>query len=545
MILFRCPACGTAHRADPQYAGGTIPCRHCGTQVPIPHASDPACGLVYRAGEAEEGLPMTLDDIRLKLLAGELAETDLIWDNSTWKPLAQTFGEVREGTGLRVKSRAEPQADDPEIQAALVPMDGVQKVDMSEVRAERLSETKKKRFQLTRRHEAGAEAKSAAAPSLPATADSAPAAEAPQAAPAAVPPKRHRGRLYYGSQCVLLAFAIIGGYKYGVGPIISNYRGLHSYVIVQNHEDIEYIATFGWRRAKEELFKQSLVNFELEVGMPESQTLTLTPKEPGAGQPFSVSVPLRLGGTTLVNLKGKGEYGIYELYAVAGQRLDTPEVKALTAEISSNRPPESAIKVSRQIRDFVAPAFKGTKTDMLFRGSVYSFDPGMLYLRERRQSKDAKKGDAKKAESKPAARKPLVLFPASRVVPFANGSALHCPSDDEKVERSLVLATAAITLGSGAQPRQIAVSSPRLAFTGDAKAMNLAIVLQNVTVNADGKTFTGRWDYAAVCPLEGKDAKTWRWGWTFKGTGDSGGRRYALDLKVEMDGKESRSIKPL
>jgi hypothetical protein len=555
MILFRCPACGTAHRAEPQYAGGMIPCRHCGKQVPIPHASDPACGLVYRAGEAEEGLPMTMDEIRLKLVSGQLADTDLIWDNSTWKPLAQAFGEPREGGGgLRLKPRGETKAEEPELQAPLLSMDAVQKVDMREVQAEQMSETKKKRFQLVRRHEATAEKKPAEAPAVPAAGGApAPPADSLQApaptAKAAARSARHHGRLYYVVQCILFAFAIIGGYKYGFGPLVSNYREKPSYVVVQNHEDIEYVATFGWRRAKEDLYKQSIVNFELPVGMPESQTLTISPKVPGTAQPFRVSVPLRIGQTTLVNLKGKGEYGIYEMYAVAGKQLETAELRALTAEVSTNRAPESAVKVSRQVRDLVAPAFKGTKTDMLFRGSAYDFDPGMLYrLRERQQAKDAKKAaakDEKKADAPPPPPKPMVVFPATRQVSFANGSGLHCPVDPERVDRAVVLPATAMTLSDGAHTRVIKVNSPRLTMTGDAKAMNLAIVLQNAVVNADGKNFTGQWDYRASCALEGKDANAWRWSWVFKGTGESAGRRYGLDLRVEMDGKETRSIKPI
>ena len=233
MILFRCPACGTAHRAEPQYAGGMIPCRQCGQQVPIPHASDPACGLVYRAGEAEEGLPMTLDDIRLKLLSGELSETDLIWDGNTWKPLTQTVGTVREGSGLRLKPRAEPKAEEPELEAPLMPMDGVQKVDMSEIQDEQTSETKKKRFQLVRRHEASAEKKPAEAAAVPMTATPpAASAESPQkgappeasAAKEQPKPAKRRGRVYYGIQCTLCAFAIICGYKLGFGPLVSHYR---------------------------------------------------------------------------------------------------------------------------------------------------------------------------------------------------------------------------------------------------------------------------------------------------------------------------------
>ena len=440
MILFRCPACGTAHRAEPQYAGGMIPCRQCGQQVPIPHASDPACGLVYRAGEAEEGLPMTLDDIRLKLLSGELSETDLIWDGNTWKPLTQTVGTVREGSGLRLKPRAEPKAEEPELEAPLMPMDGVQKVDMSEIQAEQTSETKKKRFQLVRRHEASAEKKPAEAAAVPMTATPpAASAESPQkgappeasAAKEQPKPAKRRGRVYYGIQCTLCAFAIICGYKLGFGPLVSHYRDKPSYVIVQNHEDIEYVATLGWRRMREELYKQSLINFEVWVGMPESQTLKITPKVPGTAQPFSVSVPLRPGETSLLNLKGKGEYGIYELSAVAGKRLDTPEVKALATEISSNRAPGSAVKVSRQIRDVVAPAFKGIKTDMLFRGSAYDFESGLLFrARERQQAKDAKKDekkDAKKDEKKRMRRKRRTRFPPCFKFIFFNISYMQLP----------------------------------------------------------------------------------------------------------------------
>ena len=565
MILFRCPACGTAHRADPQYAGGMLPCRSCGKQVPIPHQSDPACALVYKSGESEDGLPMTVEEIRLKLVSGELADTDLVWDNSTWKPLAQSFGEVKESGGLRLKRREEeaPQKDD-ELDAALMPLDAVQKVDLGEL-SEPMTETKKKRFQLVRRHEAK-EPKPAAAPAaadVGAPAGSAPAPAQSQARPetpapvagAEPKPQKAKGRLYYIAQTVLLVVAVVCGYKYGVGPLLSHYRHKATYVIVQNHEGVEYGATFGWRRSHEDLFPQSIANFELWVGMPESQTLSLTPKVPGTAQPFKVKVPLRPGGTTLVNLKALGEYGVYDMQAVAGKKLETPELKALAAEIAANRAPESAVKVGRQIRDLVLPAFKGTKKDMLIRSSQYDFDPGMLYrLRQRLQDEEKrlkekqakapkdKKDEKPKAEAKPALPKPLVVFPAARSVAFANGTSLHHPTDRERVDRSIILPTNAINLST---TRLLKVSPPRLVMTGDAKVLNLSIQMLNTTVDTDGKKFTGQWDYRATCVLEGKDANKWRWNWVFKGLADSGGKRFNLELKVDADGKESRSVKPL
>lgn len=564
MILFRCPACGTAHRADPQYAGGMLPCRQCGKQVPIPHDSDPACALVYKAGEAEDGLPMTTEEIRLKLVSGELAETDLVWDSTTWKPLAQAYGGVREGEGLRLKRREEePEAkQDQELQAPLVPLGAVQKVDLGELQAEQLSETKKKRFQLVRRHEAPEEKATppatagAAAPATPAAGGTTPApAAGVQAVPVASPEgaakaRKPKGRLYYAVQVVLLVLALFFGFELGVGPLISQFRDKPTYVIVQNHEDVEYTALLGWRRSKEDLFKQSLVNYEIWVGIPERQTLRLVPKIPGTGQPFSLKVPVRPGGITLVNLKAAGEYGVYELGAVAGKKLESPELKALAAEIGSNRAPESAVKVSRQIRDLVAPTFKGTKQDMVFRSSQFTFDPAMLYRMKQREldrqkagkAKEKEKGKEKTGSPPPSTPKPLVCFPAARVVNFANGSALHSPADREKVDRAIVLPLSTLNLSAS---RIVKVPSPRLTFTGDAKALNLAIQMPNAKVSADGKTFTGTWEYRAWCALEGKEANRWRWSWVFRGLAESGGKRFSLELKVEADGKEARTVRPV
>jgi hypothetical protein len=286
--------------------------------------------------------------------------------------------------------------------------------------------------------------------------------------------------------------------------------------------------------------------------MPERHTLRLKPKTPGAGESFSLQVPVRPGGVTLVNLKGKGEYAIYDLHEVAGKSLDTPEVKALAAEIGSNRAPDSAIKVNRQIRDLVAPAFKGLRKDLFFRSSSYEIDKSVIYkLRDREAIRRKKQADkAKEAEAEPEAEesvpaKPLVAFPAARVVPFANGSGLQDPANENRVDRTIVLPLTSITLSSGTPPRVITVHSPRLTLTGDDKVLRLQIRLPNLPVTEAGKSFSGQWEYSAECSLEGKGTTPWRWNWVYKGGGESSGRRYSLDIKVEMDGKESRSVKPL
>ena len=163
-----------------------------------------------------------------------------------------------------------------------------------------------------------------------------------------------------------------------------------------------------------------------------------------------------------------------------------------------------------------------------------------------RKRKQAEKGKEPAPEPQAAAAsKPMVTFPAARNVAFANGSGLHDPDNKEKVDRAIALPLTAITLSSGNTSRILKVQSPRLTMTGDDKALRLVIQLPNMPVSDAGKNFVGPWEYRAECPLEGRDANRWRWNWVYKGTGESSGRRYGLDIKVEMDGKESRSIKPL
>lgn len=547
MILFRCPACGTAHRAEPQYAGGMLPCRRCGQQVPIPHASDPACALVYKAGESDDGLPMTMEEIRVKLVAGELADTDLVWDSSTWKPLSQAFGAVREGenTGLRLKHREDDSATagDKELGTPLVPLGAVQKVAPAAL-ADGAGATKSRRFQLRRRQEpkAAAETTGPAAEAAVVTAPAA-AAPAPAADPAAASRSaRRHGRLYQAGQVVLLVLALFFGFKLGVGPLISQFRDRPTYVIVQNHEAIDYTAALGMRRIKEDLYKNGLANYQVWVGLPERMTLRITPTVPGTAEPYKVKVPVRPGAVTLVNLKALGEYGVYDLTALSGKKLDTAELKDLAAEIGANRAPASAIKVSRQVRDLVGPAFIGTRQDLFYRSAHYEFDPSLLY-RQRQHELDRERAGkaAKKAKTSSKNPKPHLAFPAARVLTFTNGSSLYHPTDREKVERTVTLPTTTLNLSGS---RILKVAPPKVTLTGDAKAIALVIQLQNTKVTAEGKSFLGTWDYRATCRLEGKDANRWVWSWVFRGLGSAGNKRYNLELRVGPDGKETVKVTP-
>ncbi|MBN2451573.1 MAG: hypothetical protein JXR77_14380 [Lentisphaeria bacterium] len=528
MILFRCPACGSVHRADPQYAGGTLPCRQCGGQVPIPQQSDAECALVYRSGESEEGTPMTRDEIRVKLVSGELSEMDLIWEGNTWRPLAETFGGVHEGEGLKLKRKeratdATAGAGTPDLSAA------VQKVDISEVVP---GETRRIG---TRRLPKKSKDKAPDAPISGARAAEAPAVVRGDVAR----PKKKHGKAYYTVQAVLLLLAVTLGYKFGFGPLISSYRGLPTYVVVQNSEDVEYVAKLGLRRLTEPVYKNSLANLQLYVGMPERQTLRIEPKTPGEGEPFRLKVPVRPGGTTVVNLKAKSQFHVYDLPRVREQKLDTPELKALGEEIAANRAPTSAIKVSRQIRDLAASAFLGSKNDVIFQSTQYDVDKEMLYIL---RSKPPPKQDRKADAAAPRSPKPFLTLSPTHRVDFANGYARHSTGEDASVERAASLPVSALNLS---RSRIIKVNSPRVVITGNDQTVTLNIQIQDQKVNMEEKTFNGKWEYRASCQLEGPDRNRWDWKWTYSGQADKGGKRYALELSSDVNGNEQRRIRQL
>lgn len=526
MILFRCPDCGATHRAEAQYAGGTIPCQTCGKQVPIPRESDPECALVYKAGDSEDGLPMTREDVRIKLLSGELSDTDLLWDGTTWRPLSETFGGVHQGEGLHLKKTPQKTESEDELAESLDDLPPIQKLDIDDIVSTGTSRRKATAGKggLLSRFKKGKAADDRAK-------------ESPGSGKAGkkkAGKQGPHGKMHYTMQAVMGLLAIVMGYRFGFGPLISNYRHRPTYVIVQNHENIEFAATFGWRREKKTVYQKSLINFEIFVGMPERQTLRLKPLN-GKGESFSVKVPLRPGGITLVNLKRKGRYGIYNAHLVRDKKLATPELKKLAAQIAANQAPSEAIKVNRQIRDLVSGTFVDVKDDLTFISSRYDFPDEMLPLRSKRRAEAERAGKTlpKKPSGKP---KPMVFFPAAATIHFANGSAMHDPDHPGTFHRTILLPISSVTLSSS---RTLKLAKPMLSISGDAKSVHLSIVQSNRTEHLGGVVFKGQWIYRAACPLEGANRGKWSWHWDFQGHGMDNGKPIDIKLRVDENGDES------
>lgn len=541
MILFRCPACGTVHRAESQYAGGMIPCQNCREQVPIPQESDPECALIYKAGESEDGIPMALEEIRLNMVSGELSETDLVWDGSTWRPLAEVIGGVSEGDGLRLKQRVEEESEaaaaEEELAESLDDLTPIQKVDLDASTTGDRSRKKKRR---RRDRRAARKAAKAAAAASAKGVEGAEAGEARRAGKKRGP----KGRGYYAAQIVMALLAVVLGYKYGFGPLISNFRGLPSYVLIHNHEGATYDARLGWRARlglgghRTAVFGNTMAHLELYVGLPETRTLSVVPTESGSGESFSVRVPIRPAGISLVNCRGKGTYGLYTMQAVEDKKLDTPELKKLGAEIAANRSPDTAIRVSRQIRDLVDEAFMGTKNDEVFRSSQYRFADSLLVTIREKLARNPRADGGE--SSAPARDVPVLHFPASARVSFANGAAVQGVAENAPVEREVSLPVSAFNLN---QNRIVKAKSPRLTIRVDPTVIRLRIELANASVNVSNQDFTGVWVYQASCPLEGPGRNRWSWHWEFKGSAKVRNRTLNCTLKVNQKGAETKSVK--
>jgi len=104
MILFRC-SCGKSHSVEDQYAGGGLECP-CGVNLNIPQQSEPNIFLIYKNGEVEDGIAMSLEELQAMLARGKMSEIDLVRKDGLWIPLRDVFDidiSQKENEGLSIE----------------------------------------------------------------------------------------------------------------------------------------------------------------------------------------------------------------------------------------------------------------------------------------------------------------------------------------------------------------------------------------------------------------------------------------------------------
>ena len=312
MILFRC-SCGAAQSVGDQYAGGTAQCATCGQHLSIPQESDPEVILIYRAGDAEEGVAMTQEQVEAALASAALTPTDLISQEGAWYPLEA----VLEGEGLEEATAVPPKVtvkEGPkgeaivvdEVVGELIPVrmtDAAEDVTADEPPAGEepgasgFLRQKKKEAKAVDGDEAVGEE---------------PTEEEGDDVPAA---KKHK-KLIRVAQVLVTVLAMVFGFKFGVGPLISTMRNRPTRVMIWNETGQDYQARLGWRRLKANLSNKTLCRFELYVGMREKQTLTLIPT--AGGKTLKTKLTLRPGAGVDVVVGWDGAFDVREAQAAPG-----------------------------------------------------------------------------------------------------------------------------------------------------------------------------------------------------------------------------------
>jgi len=500
MVLFRC-SCGAAHAIEERFAGGTAQCEQCGQRVPIPQQSDEGVLLVYKSGEDEEGIPMARDQVERALITGALSSLDLIWHENTWYPLRDFMGEQEDD--VAPPEPAEGDGEQKELEAtigALTPIHmTVTPEDEEPIPTAEPVERRRFRFlpfgrkSRAQRADGGTE-------------------------------REKKTPVQIVAQ-VLGVILILGiAFKFGFGPLISSARKMTSYVIVQNHEDIDYTAKLGWRALlgsssyKAELSKQSVCSFEIDVGMPEKQTLTLIPVEEGKGEPFKVKVPLRPGLAVLVNLKAKGTYAVYDI-GKAGSKQVGGELKKLVSQVSAAQAPTAAPQVAKAILAIGKESLVTTVKDPMFFSTEYNL-PAIALFGEQVSKVD---------QSKPV----LSWLPVFHLN-FKDGYCNYARGEPKKIEGGVKFVSKTVKVSRSRVIKLNPKSPPNLELRGTNASPQLSMRLGSQTVEAEKRKFSGTWSYTAK--RSGGKKPRWTSSWSFTGTAESG--KYRVQVTVDAKGQE-------
>jgi hypothetical protein len=320
-------------------------------------------------------------------------------------------------------------------------------------------------------------------------------------------------------QVVAAFLAVWLGFKCGVGPLVSQARKRPTYVLVHNHEDVEYVARLGWRRLIQELSARSVCQFDLYVGMPETQTLTLIPGDKTRKR-TKLRIPLRPGYIVLVNVDRKGAYSLLDAAAVKGLSIGSDAVKALASQLAQNKEPAAVVEMLPKLVEFNKKAYKGTTNELLLDDRQYqmgSFAAGAVKLDH-------------------ASTRPVLVFGPVWRLEFADGWSMHTMADAEKAEGAVRLPQTTVKLPMTLSPVIPANRDAVFRRTGNRVELSVSQMPQKVT--CEGIGFDGNWQYSAAWAPGAGGKPAWSWTWTFNGYGadkDKKMRRVNIRVSGQAD----------
>jgi len=502
------------------FAGGSADCRNCQVSIRVPSESDPEVVLVFKAGDSEDGVAMTREQVTAAFEANALLPTDLVLDNGTWRPLAAqlhaedaaaTLGDKKDDLRLRL---TDPETGEEKVLHKLPHIRLERPIYTEEDEAE---QRRKIHFSLLRVGDESPTGEPAEESEL----------EEMEGGPAKpVLPKKFalKRTLLISGQLLAGLLALWYGYKLGIGPLISSIRGLPTRVTVLNPGKADYTAVLGWRRLRRDLPKGAACFFELYVGMRERQALKLTPK--GGGPSIKIKVPLRPGGKILVN--PKGAVHLVAFHPEKAGRVSMREVvDVLREEIKQNVMPDAAgvlIELLAELsKNVVGEPVRGELLD----AAAYRFGAGF----EGGLPMAAVKPDAKKKKKSGPPLPLLARSDRAQRVNFREGYALVRAAVPDAVSGAVRLEATTVSL-----PAHLMVKIPKnaeLKLKREGRKQNLALDVPNQTITPRKTKFLGQWQFRAWSGGNGR----WGWVWVFRGQGKIKGKPKKLTLRLKNGGQ--------
>jgi len=515
MILFRCERCGRAFRVEDRFAGGAADCEHCGHHIRIPQESDPDVVLVFKAGESEEGTPLTRTQVAEAFERGLLRPTDLIFENGMWRPLAKELHNIdnaviaaelkKNGVRLKLRSR-----DGSEVLLQELPPIPVRRLkshvsEAKKAKGEETREKKKAGFRLLRGVEEQEKKPSAATES------------AGEAAPPR-PRKSLRKIRKWTLISIQIGLALVAcwyGYRFGIGPLISAMRGLPTRIIVINPVDVPARAVLGWRRLKQDLPATGICTYQLYVAGREHQTLRIFPTR---GEPQKYRLLLRPGARIIFNPGGR------PLVVLRPGRISKPnlkaEIKRLADEIAANHPPEAIDAIIAKVTRLAKEACREVIRDRILDGAKYAVEGGPAPVPGVKQP-------------------PHRLAVGGKPRQFAMGDGWVRFRPDRAAEGNLQSIEAVVRLPNRSLKlhNKFAVKIPantecRLRRTPSELEGTFEVGRQ--TVDTRKGKLHGKWSYRALRMLS-ESRPTWDWAWTFQGEGKVGKKKISVTLTLFRD----------
>lgn len=479
MILCRCSSCGVACKFDAALAGGTTACPICGEPSQVPAASDPTLLEVFRE-DAESTCVLTHEEFQEKQQNGEIPFTDTVWRDDHWEPVGLANW-PDEGHHVATADLGKPQL---RIRSATAP-DTEETIELP----------------LIDMAPAAANGTGSGNPL-----DSRGTLAGPPPQPAVPKPPKPIIKLLNGLTVVVVIFF---GYEYGFGPILFNFLKKPMVVIVKNGEAADYEGQLGWRRMRQPVPANGIARFELHVGMPESQTLTLTPAAAGKGQPLKVKIPMAPGRAIIVNVRGKTTFYKVDHSKTRELKIDS-EAGVMASQILAKQAPAAAQSVTERMKEIATTGIVGTCNDPLIDALKYRTE---YHFQQLTNPQGKTIGATDKIQ--------LTAMPGVRFE-FAGGSVQRVFANPDAVDGSLTMTGGTVKLLP-----DVTIKIPEktaLQVTRNQDTIQIRFAVDGQPLSVPKGNFKGRWDYQATKAMK---TQTWTWAWVFSGDGtyDGGSAR--------------------